>query len=127
MARILIIDDQQMVRRNLRRILERAGHEVEDASDGKVALRRFVGNPTDLVITDVYMPNMDGIEFLIRLHETFPEAVVITMSGGGHLAKERVLEASRSLGALATLEKPLEVGAVLDEVERALRPQEAAT
>lgn len=69
------------------------------------------------------MPNMDGIEFLIRLHEAFPEAAVIVMSGGGHLAKERVLEASRSLGAIATLEKPFEIDTVLGEVERALRPQ----
>lgn len=120
MARILIIDDQELVRRSLRKVLEKAGHEVDEAPDGQAALRRFAGDPADLVITDVYMPNMDGIEFLIRLHEAFPEAAVITMSGGGHLAKERVLEASRSLGALATLEKPFEVGAVLGEVERAL-------
>ncbi len=114
MAQILIVDDDPSLLRSLRGILEDAGHEVTEESDGSRALRRFAGHPTDLVITDMYMPEMNGIEFLIRLREAFPEAKVIGMSGGGHLAKESVLEGARALGAVGILTKPLDV----DEVDR---------
>ncbi len=56
MASILVIDDDQSVREVLRKVLERAGHTVSEAADGKTALRRFAGNPTDVVISDIYMP-----------------------------------------------------------------------
>lgn len=114
MAQILIVDDDPGLLSALRGILEDAGHEVTEESDGSRALRRFAGHPTDLVITDVYMPEMNGIEFLMRLREAFPEAKVIGMSGGGHLDKEPVLEGARALGAAGILAKPLDV----DEVNR---------
>ncbi len=120
MARILVIDDEPRTRKAVRRSLESAGHEVVEAEDGKVALRMYAGNPTDLVISDIYMPHMDGIEFLMRLHEAFPEARIITMSGGGHLAKEKVLSASSTLGAVITLEKPFGVDDLLAAVDEAL-------
>ena len=120
MARILIIDDQPAVLRALRRTLERAGHQVTEAADGKTALRHFAGNPTDLVISDIYMPEMDGIEFLLRVREAFPEARIMAMSGGGHLSKDRVLGASRMLGAVAVLEKPFSQTEVLEAVHVAL-------
>lgn len=120
MARILVIDDQPRTRTAVRRSLESAGHEVVEAEDGKVALRMYAGNPTDVVISDIYMPHMDGIEFLIRLHEAFPEARIITMSGGGHLAKDKVLAATSTLGAVVTLEKPFGTNDILAAVEKAL-------
>ncbi len=120
MARILVIDDEPRIRNAVRRSLESAGHEVVEAEDGKVALRMYAGNPTDVVISDIYMPHMDGIEFLIRLHEAFPEARVITMSGGGHLAKEKLLSASGTLGAVVTLEKPFGTADILAAVDEAL-------
>ena len=121
MVRILVIDDEPLTRNAVRRALESAGHEVVEAEDGKVALRMYAGNPTDLVISDIYMPHMDGIEFLMRLHGAFPEARIITMSGGGHLAKEKVLSASNALGAVVTLEKPFGVDDILAAVDEALR------
>ena len=120
MANIMIIDDQPAVLRALRRTLERAGHEVTQASDGKTALRHFTGNPTDLVISDIYMPEMDGIEFLLRVREIFPEARIVAMSGGGHLPKDRVLRAASILGAVAVLEKPFSQAEVLEAVHAAL-------
>ena len=88
MARILIIDDQPAVLRALRSTLEQAGHEVTEAPEGKTALRHFAGKPTDLVISDIYMPEMDGIDFLMRVREAFPEARIVAMSGGGHLSRD---------------------------------------
>ena len=114
MAQILIVDDDPSLLRTLRRILEDAGHEVTEESDGARALRRFAGHPSDLVITDIYMPEMDGIEFLMRLRECFPEAKIIAMSGGGFLEKESVLEGARALGAVRVLPKPFDA----DEVDR---------
>ena len=120
MANILIIDDDPEILRVLRKVLEAEGHSVREASEGKTALRHFAGDPADVVISDVYMPEMDGIEFLIRLKEAFPEARVIAMSGGGHLSKDRVLGAASMLGADSILEKPFTVGEVIGAVEQAL-------
>ena len=120
MASILLIDDQPDLLQALRRVLEEAGHTVAEARDGKSALRQFAGRPTDLVVTDIYMPGMDGIEFLIRLHEAFPEARVIAMSGGGHLSKDHVLGAASMLGARQILPKPFTTQELLQAVEWAL-------
>ena len=120
MASILIIDDADPVRDILRKLLERVGHTVYEAVDGKTALRMYAGNPTDLVITDIYMPEMDGIEFLIRVREAFPEARVIALSGGSFIGKEEVLRDAAQLGAVGILKKPFSVEECLDVVDRAL-------
>ncbi len=114
MAKILIVDDDASLLRVLRRILEDAGHEVTEESNGAWALRRFTGRPSDLVITDIYMPDMDGIQFLMRVREAFPEARIIVMSGGSYLPGESVLEAGSALGADGILAKPFDA----DEVDR---------
>jgi len=120
MASILIIDDQPEVRRVLRRVLEAAGHTVTEDGDGKSALRHFAGNPTDLVISDIFMPEMDGIDFLVRVREAFPEARIVAMSGGGVLGRDQVLGDASMLGALAVLKKPFSRDEVLKAVNSAL-------
>jgi len=120
MASILIIDDEPEVLRVLKKVLEGAGHSVTEAADGKTALRWFAGRPTDLVVTDIYMPEMDGLEFLMRLREAFPETPVVAISGGGHLSKESVLGAATLLGADQILAKPFTAEEVLAAVARAL-------
>lgn len=117
MATVLVIDDDPQIRRALRRFIEREGHDVVEAEDGKVALRRFVGEPTDMVITDIYMPEMDGIELLMRLRETFPETKLVAMSGGGAIAAGHLLKAASALGAVAVLEKPFDLEVVRDLLE----------
>jgi len=112
MARILIIDDDPRIRRMLEAAFEVAGHEVDSVANGKDALRHYVGNPADLVITDIFMPEMDGIEFLMRLQELFPDARLIAMSGGSAVAGRDVLQAARVLGAVEVIHKPFE----LDEI-----------
>ena len=120
MASILVIDDEHPIRDILRKLLEREGHAVSEAPDGKTALRMFAGDPADVVITDIYMPEMDGIEFLMRVREAHPEVRIIALSGGGFLDKENVLKAASNLGAVAVLEKPFSLAEVLAAVEKAL-------
>jgi CheY-like chemotaxis protein len=124
MATILVVDDDPELLRTVERILQTANHTVHTAPDGKTALRRFAGYYPDLVISDVYMPEMDGIEFLIRVKEAFPEASILTMSGGGFKSKEDVLAAASLLGAVATLPKPFSVDEMLGAVEQALSAEE---
>ena len=120
MARILIVDDDTNLRAALRRILEDEGHEVLEEVDGSRALRLFAGDPTDLVITDVYMPHMNGIEFAMLVREAYPEVKIVGMSGGGALEAGSVLGALEALGAVGTIEKPLDVDVVLRVVGGAL-------
>ena len=120
MARILIIDDDPEILRVLRRVLESRGHTVLEAGDGATALRHFAGDPTDLVLTDIFMPQMDGIELIMRVKEAFPEARVLAMSGGGRLPMSNVLGAASMLGAEEVLAKPFTAAEVLAAVERAL-------
>ena len=127
MASILIIDDEDPVREVLRRLLERVGHAVYEAADGKTALRMYAGNPTDLVISDIYMPEMDGIEFLMRVREAFPEARIIALSGGGYMGKEDVLAAAGNLGAVGILEKPFSAQECLEVVDRAIEADDEGT
>ncbi len=121
----MIVDDDDATRHALRRLLLASGYQVIEAPDGQTALRHFTGNPVDLVISDIYMPEMDGIQFLMRVKEIFPDVRVIAMSGGGHQKKENVLGAASMLGAVTVLEKPFELAEVLDAVKLALSRDEA--
>lgn len=123
MARILIIDDDDEARTGLRRLLESDGHEVEEAADGSQALRRFAGSPADVVFTDIFMPHMDGLEFVMRVRETFPEAPIVAMSGGGQIEAGPVLQAAEALGVVRSLAKPLTRDAVRAAVEVALETE----
>ncbi|MCZ6918385.1 MAG: response regulator [Gemmatimonadetes bacterium] len=120
MARILIVDDERAVRVTMRRILERDGHEVCEAGDGEAALEQFRALLPDLVLMDLYMPKVDGVEATIRLQTEFPGAQVIGMSGGGWRSKEAVLEEVAGLGIADTLPKPFTMDEVLDVVSRVL-------
>ncbi len=124
MASILLVDDYPAFRRVLGAVLSSEGHDVTLAESGAEALELYQGEPTDLVITDVYMPEMSGIELLIRIHHAFPEARMMEISGGGYEAKHRLLDDARLLGAVETLSKPFEHEEFLDSVERALRPDQ---
>ena len=120
MADILIIDDEPGVLRVLRKILEGEGHSVTEAPDGEVALRHFEGKPADLVITDIFMPGMDGIEFLVHVRKTFPDARVLAMSGGGLLSRDQALSDASLLGADQILQKPFSKEEVMEAVTRTL-------
>jgi CheY-like chemotaxis protein len=114
MATILVIDDQEPVRSLLRLVLEGAGHEVLEASNGRLGLELYRKRLVDLIITDIFMPEMNGLELMVELTRSFLHVKVIAMSGG--LEREDGLSAAKLLGARQTFEKPLDIRAVLDAV-----------
>jgi DNA-binding response OmpR family regulator len=105
-ARILIIDDDDQVRALLRQILSRDAHEVIEASNGKQGAQVFHEQPVDLVITDLVMPEREGIETIVELRRTHSDIQVIAMSGGGAGDAETYLQGARLLGARRVLRKP---------------------
>jgi CheY-like chemotaxis protein len=122
MAHILVIDDEQMLRRTLRALLERAGHTVVEAEDGKEGLAQFGIQKPDLVLTDIIMPNSDGVETIGEIRRRAPETPIIAMSGGGSIGGDLFLTLAEQLGASATLAKPIRQAELIAAVERALKP-----
>lgn len=121
MAVILLIDDEPQVRLVLRRVLERSGHSVFEARDGGEGLRIASGNVVDLVITDIIMPGMDGIELIVEFSEHHPGVPIIAMSGGGKaVPADLVLSDAHGLGAVTSLAKPFDMARFLAVVEAAL-------
>ncbi|HEX2167983.1 MAG TPA: response regulator [Longimicrobiales bacterium] len=109
MASVLIIDDDTSIRRVLRTALERAGHQVEEAGDGAEGMARYRSSPADLVVTDVYMPDQDGIETIQQLRAEFPSSRILAISGGSVGGASGTLTDAMLFGADATLAKPFTV------------------
>jgi DNA-binding NtrC family response regulator len=120
MARILVIDDDEQIRGVLRKALEMEGHEVLEAGHGREALRLHRATPAELVITDIIMPEQDGLEVIMALRREAPDLKVIAMSGGGHLVQTEALDMAEPLGAFATLRKPFQLATMLETVSKAL-------
>ncbi len=104
--RVLLIDDDEMVLETLAPGLSDAGFEVETAQDGEIAADRFKRISPDVVVTDIIMPNREGIETLIEFKKIAPDIPIIVMSGGGRTHKLDFLEVAEKMGAAATLRKP---------------------
>jgi DNA-binding NtrC family response regulator len=126
MERILIIDDESQIRSMLRLMLERVGYEVIEAADGMEGIRQYRDNPADLIITDLIMPNKDGIGMIIELKKEFPKVKIIAMSGGGVNRPEGYLDGAKKLGATRTLTKPIDRDEMLTAVKETLK-EDAAT
>ena len=120
MARILVIDDDLQVRKLLQSLLTRAGHEVALASDGKEGLDTYRRRPADLVITDLIMPEKEGIEMILDIRKDDPGVKVIAISGGARIAPENYLRMAESLGAGRTFSKPVDRKALLGAIEEML-------
>ena len=114
MATILIIDDEEIIRVLLRSALEAAGYEVTEATNGRQGLELYRHRPTDLVITDILMPELNGLEMLLALTREFIHAKVIAISGAGE--EKNVLDVAKLLGARQTFQKPLSMPQLLDAV-----------
>ncbi len=117
MALILIIDDEPQIRSMLKLMLERDGYEVVEAPDGIEGIRIYRRNPADLIITDLIMPNKDGIGMIIDLKKEFPDAKIIAMSGGGLNKPEGYLKGAKKLGADEFLTKPLDFTMLKDKIK----------
>jgi CheY-like chemotaxis protein len=106
MAKILVIDDDTPLRRLMVRILSEANHAVLDAQDGQEGLALFKKHGADLVITDVIMPEKEGLQTVRAILRASPETKIIAISGGGISQNMSLLAIAPALGAHATLAKP---------------------
>ena len=120
MARILIIDDEAMIRDLLVNILEREGYDTATASGGKDGIKIYRENPTDLIITDLLMPEKDGLETIMDLRREFHDVKIIAMSGGGKVDPETYLQIARTMGAIETIAKPFDRKELLKTVQELL-------
>jgi|KBSSwiStaDraftv2_1062776.scaffolds.fasta_scaffold328163_2 two-component system chemotaxis response regulator CheY len=111
-ARILVVDDDKAVRLLLRAVLERRGHSVVEAENGAEGLQYYRVAPTDLVITDIQMPVMDGLQMIKELRGAFPTAKIIAMS-----AEKGRLVAAQTFSQ-CTFEKPLYMAEFLEAVQQ---------
>jgi CheY-like chemotaxis protein len=116
MARILIADDNAEVREAIRVMLEEAGLEVVEAKDGKEALGELRSRRVDLVLCDVFMPDVDGLEVIRTLRKEFPQLKVVAMSGGGSKGLSDVLPIAMRLGAAEVLYKPFDQSRLLKSI-----------
>lgn len=120
MALILVIDDEESLRSLLRRALARAGHDSIEAPDGKAGLKLAKETRFDLVITDIIMPEMEGIDFILHLHRISPGTPIIAMSGGGRIRPEGYLKTALLAGARRALTKPFTINELLAVVDECL-------
>ncbi|NQV54310.1 MAG: response regulator [Rhodospirillales bacterium] len=120
MANILVIDDEELVRITLELILKDAGHQVAQALNGIGGLEKQHQTPFDLVITDLIMPEKEGIETIRELHKSYPGLPIIAISGGGRIGNQDLLSMADKLGAVATIAKPFTPEDVLSQVDFAL-------
>ena len=120
--RILVVDDDASIRRTLQLLLSKAGYEVMQARDGAEAVRMWRDRGGDLVITDLHMPEKDGIETIIELLSHSPGIRIIAMSGGGQTKRLDLLGNLTLLGTVLTIEKPFTLAEMMATVGRALNP-----
>jgi CheY-like chemotaxis protein len=120
MARILVIDDDTGIRTVIGQALKEAGHEVVLAPDGKEGMREHHVKPLDLIITDLFMPEQDGLETIIAFKKQFPNIPVLAISGGNILSAD-MLSVARALGADEILEKPFSSKSLQSAVEKFLK------
>jgi DNA-binding NtrC family response regulator len=120
MATILIIDDEKPIRFALAAMLAGEGHEVLQAENGSRGIAVLEGCPVDVVISDILMPEKEGLETIIELRRRWPDLPVIAISGGGRTGTANYLYLAAQLGATATLDKPFTRAEMLARLETCL-------
>jgi CheY-like chemotaxis protein len=116
MSRIVVVDDDLKVLRAVAAYLRGLGHDVRTATDGLEATAALSEAPADLVVTDINMPGMDGIEIITSLRDAASDTPIIAMSGGGLFDGAMLLDSAEALGADRTLGKPFD----LEDLRRAV-------
>ncbi len=130
MKRILIVDDESEIRDVLAKVLKREHYEVDLASDGEAGIEIFRSTPADLVITDIIMPGMDGINLIKEIRQISPAVKIIAVSGGGNMAPleyapdaimtNAYLAAAEKIGADVHFTKPIERKELLQAIQELL-------
>jgi two-component system cell cycle response regulator CpdR len=107
MAKILVLDDEPSILLMIKKMLEKAGYEVSVALNGIDGMRLFEKDKYDLVITDIIMPEKEGLETIFELRRLHPRLKIIAISGGGRISPEGYLPGAKLLGADMVFQKPL--------------------
>jgi len=105
-VRVLIVDDNLELLESLALVLRSAGHDVDTAPSAAAALAVQKARPADVLITDIFMPDTDGLEAVSAFRSGWPRLKIVAMSGGGKMTKGNYLETARVVGADAVLRKP---------------------
>ena len=113
---ILIADDEPDTRLTLRLLLEREGFTVRTAADGHEALKLQKERPADVLITDIFMPDSDGMETIAGFRKDYPQTRIVVVSGAARRPKSDYLETARLLGADLALKKPVEIQELVREL-----------
>ncbi len=122
MSAILVIDDDPSVREVVSEMLRLEGHEVTIAENGREAIPMLGRHRFDLVITDLIMPEKEGIETISEIRRTYKVIPILAISGGGRLGPGDYLETARYIGADATLAKPFARQELLATIDSLLKP-----
>jgi CheY-like chemotaxis protein len=104
--RLLVVDDDKLVRETVCRVLVSAGYEVTAASEGEEAMTMLEAGAADVVIVDIFMPKMDGLEVIREIRARWPGVRILAMSGGSQRINTDMLSAARAFGADTSLAKP---------------------
>lgn len=126
MALILIVDDDPMVRAIAIELLRDDRHAILEAADGAQALTLMERMPVDLVILDMLMPNIDGLETIQAMKKRNASAKILAISSGGILDSASLLRIAVTFGADAAMQKPLRMGSFRGAVNRLLTPERSA-
>ncbi len=118
MANILLVEDTDIVRFALSTLLKDSGHRVTEACDGNAAMKAIQDVRFDIVVTDVFMPAMDGIELIRQLRDSHPDVKIVAISGGGagQLA-EFAMNIASKFGADVALQKPVDNDTILANID----------
>lgn len=127
MALILLVDDDPQMLRLLTDIIKLDGHEALMAEDGELALAYFEHQAPDLVITDILMPNKEGLEFISEVREMHPDLKIIAYSGGGSSDPESYLEFASGMGADRVFSKPMPLASLREEIKALLAENKVET
>jgi CheY-like chemotaxis protein len=120
MARVLVVEDERNLREIICSILQVAGHEVIAASDGSEITEKLQNQTLDLVLTDILMPEKEGIQTIIELRRLNPHIRIIGMSGGGMEGPDHYLDMAKEFGANQTLRKPFSKEKLLRTIDTVL-------
>ena len=120
MRSVLLVEDSESLRSLISRVLHLAGCDVQLAVDGGEALRLWNTHSFDLVITDIVMPNSDGLQLICEIRRQQADVKIIAISGGGYMKSSHYLDLAQKFGADYCLLKPFTVGEILETVELAL-------
>lgn len=119
---VLIIEDDAVMLRALGHAFQAAGCRLVGARDGEEGLARFIEETPDLVVTDILMPNREGVETILAMKARAPQVKILAISGGGRLGADEVLSLAQRLGADAVLPKPFRSAEILGLAQRLLEP-----